>query len=183
MKPREEAEGGDEKRSARGMGAGRNAGSSAWGAASAAAVLGNATGPGKGLIEQMIDSENLNLAWKKVVSNKGAGGVDGLGFEQTSAYLRLNRERIEAELLAGTYRPAPVRRVEIPKANGGTRKLGVPTVMDRWIQQALLQVIAPQFEAGFSEHSYGFRHNNVHLTIDDCGLLHDTQAWHEQQCL
>lgn len=101
----------------------------------------------------MIDSENLNLAWRKVKANKGAAGVDGLGTEQTATLLRSNRQGIEAELLAGTYKPKPVRRVEIPKAGGGTRKLAVPTVQDRWIQQVLLQVIGPLFEASFSAHS------------------------------
>lgn len=139
------------------MGAGRNVGSSVEGAASEASSNGQTTGLGTGLIEQMIDSENLNLAWKKVAANRGSAGVDGLGIEATMKLLSEERQRIEAELLAGTYRPKPVRRVEIPKASGGTRKLGVPTVMDRWIQQALLQVIAPLFEACFSEHSYGFR--------------------------
>lgn len=157
MKPREEAEGGAEKRSARGGEDGRKVVGTAEGAANAASALGQATGPGPGLIEQMIDSENLNLAWRKVKANKGAAGVDGLGIEQTATHLRSNRQRIEAELLVGTYKPRPVRRVEIPKASGGTRKLGVPTVQDRWIQQALLQVIGPLFEAGFSAHSYGFR--------------------------
>ena len=157
MKPRGEAERDVEKRPARDMGAGRNVGSSVGGAASAASAYEDGTGPGAGLIEQMIDSENLNLAWEKVRANKGAAGVDGQGIEATMELLRENRQRIETELLAGTYRPKPVRRVEIPKASGGTRKLGVPTVQDRWIQQALLQVIGPLFEAGFSEHSYGFR--------------------------
>jgi RNA-directed DNA polymerase len=157
MKPREEAEGDAEKRFARGSETGRNAGGQAKGAASASSPQGNTTGQGTGLIEQMIDSENLNLAWKKVRANKGAAGVDGLGIEATMKLLRENRQRIEAELLAGTYVPKPVRRVEIPKANGGTRKLGVPTIMDRWIQQAVLQVIGPLFEACFSGHSYGFR--------------------------
>jgi RNA-directed DNA polymerase len=127
MKPREEAEGDAEKRFARGKEAGRNAGGQAKGAASAASPQGDTTGQGTGLIEQMIDSENLNLAWKKVRANKGAAGVDGLGIEATMKLLRENRQRIEAELLAGTYVPKPVRRVEIPKASGGTRKLGVPT--------------------------------------------------------
>lgn len=157
MKPREEAEGGAAKRSARGDEDGRNAVRIAEGAASAASTFRRATGPGTGLIEQMIDSENLNLAWRKVKTNKGAAGVDGLGIEQTATHLRSQRQRIEAQLLAGTYKPQPVRRVEIPKASGGTRKLGVPTVMDRWIQQALLQVLGPLFETGFCAHSYGFR--------------------------
>ncbi len=157
MKPREEAEGDAGKRLAQGKEAGRNAGGQAKGAASAASPQGNTTGRGMGLIEPMIDSENLNLAWKKVKANKGAAGVDGLGIEASMKLLRENRRRIEAELLAGTYAPQPVRRVEIPKANGGTRKLGVPTITDRWIQQAILQVIGPLFETCFSGHSYGFR--------------------------
>ena len=157
MKPSEAAEGDAGMRSANVTGADRNVGSSGVGAASEASSSGEPTGQGIGLIEQMIDSENLNLAWKKVAANKGAAGVDGLSIEATKELLRRERQRIEAELLAGTYSPMPVRRAEIPKANGGTRKLGVPTVVDRWIQQALLQVIAPLFEAGFSEHSYGFR--------------------------
>jgi len=137
--------------------AGRNAGSGLAGAASAASICGDTTGPGQGLIEQMIARENLNLAWRKVRANKGAPGVDGLDIEATQAQLRTDWPRIEAQLLAGTYRPAPVRRVEIPKASGGTRKLGVPTVADRFVQQALLQVLAPLFEPHFSAHSYGFR--------------------------
>ncbi len=136
---------------------GRNAGRGVEGAASAASSNGDTTGPGQGLIEQMIASENLNLAWKKVRANKGAPGVDGLDIEATQARLREDWPRIQAQLLAGTYRPAPVRRVEIPKASGGTRKLGVPTVTDRFVQQALLQVLAPLFEPHFSAHSYGFR--------------------------
>ena len=157
MKPSGAAEGGVGKRSANDVGAGRNAGSSGVGAASEASSSGETTKAGVGLIEQMIDSENLSLAWQKVSANKGAAGVDGLSIEATAKLLAQERQRIEAELLVGTYCPMPVRRVEIPKANGGTRKLGVPTVVDRWIQQALLQVIAPLFEACFSEHSYGFR--------------------------
>ena len=136
---------------------GRNAGRGAEGVASAASSCGDTTGPGQGLIERMIARENLNLAWKKVRANKGAPGVDGLDIEATQDVLRKDWPRIEAQLLAGTYRPAPVRRVEIPKASGGTRKLGGPTVMDRFIQQALLQVLAALFEPHFSAHSYGFR--------------------------
>lgn len=136
---------------------GRNAGRGDGGAASAASSCGNTTGPGQGLIERMIARENLNLAWKKVRANKGAAGVDGLDIETTELRLRQDWPGIEARLQAGTYRPEAVRRVEIPKAGGGTRKLGVPTVTDRFIQQALLQVLAPLFEPHFSMHSYGFR--------------------------
>jgi len=153
MNPRKAAEEDVAKRPARDLNADRKV----EGAASAASTSGKVTGQGRGLIEQMIDSENLNLAWKKVAKNKGAAGVDGLDLEATMKTLRTNRPRIEAELLAGTYVPQPVRRVEIPKASGGTRLLGVPTVQDRWIQQAIHQVIGPLFEANFSAHSYGFR--------------------------
>lgn len=135
----------------------RNVGQNGLGAANSAKSKGYAMGPGTGLIEQVIDSENLNLAWKKVSRNKGAAGVDGLDIEATREVLRQNRQRIETELLTGTYKPQPVRRVEIPKASGGVRLLGVPTVQDRWIQQAVLQVISPLFETSFSEHSHGFR--------------------------
>lgn len=157
MKPREAAEEPAANRAALGGEAGRKTGGITPGAASASSTRSEDTGPGAGLIEQMIDSENLNLAWRKVRANKGAAGVDGLDIEATWHVLRKERQRIEMQLLAGTYVPSPVRRVEIEKASGGTRKLGVPTVTDRWIQQAILQVIGPRFEAGFSEHSHGFR--------------------------
>jgi RNA-directed DNA polymerase len=157
MTPRGEAEGSEVNRSARTMGAGRNAGSSATGATSAASEEGHCIGQGEGQIEQMIERGNLETAWKRVKSNKGAEGVDGLGIEGTAALIRREWGAIKAHLLAGTYNPRPVRRVEIPKANGGTRKLGVPTVLDRFVQQAALQVLSPLFEPGFSEQSYGFR--------------------------
>lgn len=157
MKTGEAAEESAANRTALGEVAGRNASENAPGAASPASIDAKATEPEPGLIEQMIDRENLNLAWRKVRQNKGAAGVDGLDIEATQEMLREHRQRIETQLLAGNYVPSPVRRVEIPKASGGTRKLGVPTVVDRWIQQAILQVVSPLFEASFSEHSYGFR--------------------------
>lgn len=109
------------------------------------------------LIEQMIERGNLNAAWKQVKRNKGSAGVDGREIEATSALIREHWDEIATHLLTGTYRPRPVKRVEIPKAGGGKRKLGVPTVLDRFIQQAALQVLMPLFEPHFSEHSYGFR--------------------------
>lgn len=158
MKSRGVAEGGVEKlRSAQESPAGRNTGRKLMGAASATSPRGEATGLGQGLIEQMIARENLNLAWKKVRRNKGAAGVDGLDIEATTTLIRENWSQLETQLLAGNYVPAPVRRVEIEKASGGTRKLGVPTVLDRFIQQAMHQVLSPLFEPHFSEHSYGFR--------------------------
>ena len=158
MKSRGVAEGDVEKlRSAQEPPAGRNTGRKLVGAASAASPRGEATGQGRGLIEQMIARENLNLAWKKLRRNKGAAGGDGLDIEATTTLIRENWSQIETQLLAGNYVPAPVRRVEIAKASGGTRKLGVPTVQDRFIQQAMHQVLSPLFEPHFCEHSYGFR--------------------------
>jgi RNA-directed DNA polymerase len=157
MNPRGEAEGGEDNRSARTLEADRKVGASATGASNAASEGSQNTGSGEGLIEQMIERGNLNAAWRRVRGNKGAAGVDGLEIEATAALIRQRWQEIEAHLLAGDYVPMPVRRVEIPKANGGTRKLGVPTVQDRFIQQAARQVLAPLFEPGFSAHSYGFR--------------------------
>lgn len=109
------------------------------------------------LIEQMIERENLNAAWRRVRSNKGAPGVDGRDFEATEVMIREHWNEIREHLLAGTYVPKAVKRVEIPKPGGGKRKLGVPTILDRFIQQAALHVLTPIFEPGFSPHSYGFR--------------------------
>jgi RNA-directed DNA polymerase len=148
------------------MGAGRNAGSNATGATSAASGESHCTGQGERLIEQMIERGNLNAAWKRVKSNKGAEGVDGLDIEGTAALIRREWDEIKARLIAGTYEPRPVKRVEIPKPNGETRKLGVPTVLDRFVQQAALQVLSPLFEPDFSEHSYGFRPGrNAHQAV------------------
>src|SRR5664279_4932049 len=116
--------------------------------------------PGRtGLMEQALSRENIALAWKHVKANKGArtAGVDGLSVEQTLEYLKTHKARIRAELLSGDYRPQAVRRVEIPKPTGGTRELGIPTIVDRLIQQALLQVLQPLIDPTFSEFSYGFR--------------------------
>jgi retron-type reverse transcriptase len=105
----------------------------------------------------MIESGNMNAAWKQVKGNRGAAGVDGLDIAQSAERIRREWDKIKAQLSGGIYRPQPARRVEIPKANGGIRKLGVPTVQDRLIQQAALQVLSPLFEPDFSSHSYGFR--------------------------
>ena len=108
-------------------------------------------------MEQVVAETNLRAAWRRVKQNKGAPGIDGVTVEQLDALLNEQWGRLREELLAGTYRPQPVRRVEIPKPQGGMRLLGIPTVVDRLIQQALLQVLTPVFDPGFSEHSYGFR--------------------------
>lgn len=109
------------------------------------------------LMEKVVERDNLIRALKRVRSNKGSPGIDGMRVEELPEYLRENWERIRAELLAGSYRPTAVRRHEIPKSGGGVRQLGIPTVLDRFIQQALLQVLQPIFDPTFSEHSYGFR--------------------------
>ena len=96
-------------------------------------------------------------AWQRVRSNKGAPGVDGMTIDDAGSYLREHWPNIRAQLLDGTYRPQPVRRVEIPKPDGGVRKLGIPSVVDRLIQQAILQVLQGRWDPTFSEHSYGFR--------------------------
>lgn len=115
-------------------------------------------GSGRGdLLRQALARENVVVAWKRVKANRGSAGVDGLSIDDTADYLKTHWPRIRADLLAGRYRPQPVRRVQIPKSNGGMRELGIPTVTDRLIQQALLQVLQPRIDRTFSEHSYGFR--------------------------
>ena len=109
------------------------------------------------LMEQILSRENLNAAYLKVKANQGAPGVDGMSVTELKDHVRKHWVSLEAKLKAGTYQPAAVRAVEIPKANGGTRTLGIPTVLDRLIQQAILQVMSPIFEPSFSPHSYGFR--------------------------
>jgi len=114
-------------------------------------------GAGRGLLEQAFARENMQRAWKRVKANKGAAGPDGLDISQTAEYLRWAWPTLREQLLQGTYRPQPVRRVGIPKSDGSERELGIPTVTDRLIQQALLQVLQPRIDPTFSEHSYGFR--------------------------
>jgi RNA-directed DNA polymerase len=109
------------------------------------------------LLEKMLERDNMLRALRRVEANKGAPGVDGVAVEQLRSYIQPHWADIRQQLLAGTYKPQPVRRVEIPKPGGGVRGLGIPTVMDRLIQQALLQVLTPIFDPGFSEHSFGFR--------------------------
>ncbi len=112
---------------------------------------------GSTLLKAALTRENLQQAWKRVRANKGAAGVDGLDIDQTAGHLRSAWPAIREQLLLGVYRPMPVRRVMIPKPGGGERELGIPTVTDRLIQQALLQVLQPILDPTFSEHSYGFR--------------------------
>lgn len=112
---------------------------------------------GAGLMERVLLRPNLKSALKRVRKNKGSPGVDGMTTEELLPYLWEHWGRIRGDLLAGRYRPSPVLRQQIPKSGGGVRELGIPTVLDRFIQQALLQVLQPGFDATFSRHSYGFR--------------------------
>jgi RNA-directed DNA polymerase len=123
-----------------------------------------------GLLEKILDRGNLNEAYKRVKSNKGAGGVDGMSVDELLAFLRDNREQLIQQIENGKYKPNPVRRVEIPKEEKGkVRKLGIPTVVDRVIQQAITQVLAPIFEKQFSDYSFGFRpRRGAHDALKQC---------------
>lgn len=109
------------------------------------------------LIEQILEVNNVRTALEKVISNKGAAGIDGMKVEDLRDYMNANWKSIKQSILERSYNPAPVRRVEIPKPNGGVRKLGIPTVVDRTLQQSIVQILTPVFEAEFQENSYGFR--------------------------
>ena len=110
------------------------------------------------LMEAICDRENLNKAYKNVLKNKGSAGIDGMTVDQLLPYLKEHGQRIKEQLLDGTFKFQPVKQVEIPKAGRkGTRKLGIPTVIDRFVSQAILQVLQEHFDPKFSDHSYGFR--------------------------
>jgi RNA-directed DNA polymerase len=109
------------------------------------------------LMEEVCERENCLQALKRVKSNKGSAGIDGMTVDALTVYLREHWPAIREQLLSGTYKPQPVKRVEIPKPDGGVRQLGIPTVLDRMVQQAVMQVLQGRWDAGFSEHSHGFR--------------------------
>ena len=111
------------------------------------------------LIDEVLSKDNLNLAYLHVIRNKGASGVDEMTCEEVKDYLKVHGNELINQIKSREYQPLPVRRVEIPKPNGGVRKLGIPTIVDRIIQQALVQKLTPIFEPTFSEYSYGFRPN------------------------
>ena len=109
------------------------------------------------LLERILDRDNLIAAWKRVKQNRGAAGVDGMRISDFRDFLVEHWEMIRQKLMEGTYRPSPVRRVEIPKSDGTKRPLGIPTVLDRVIQQAIAQILTPIYDPTFSESSHGFR--------------------------
>ncbi len=115
--------------------------------------------PNTKLCEELVSTYNIQMAMKKVIANKGASGVDKMKVEELPAYFNLHLEEIKVHIFSRTYKPKPVLRVEIPKDSGGVRLLGIPTAVDRVIQQAIVQVLTPVFEPTFSDYSYGFRPN------------------------
>lgn len=131
------------------------------------------------LLEEILNQNNLNKAYKKVIANKGVAGVDGITVEEEFEYLKENKDRILNQIRKRKYKPQPVKRVQIPKENGKMRNLGIPTVTDRIIQQAIFQVISPIFEKQFSENSYGFRPNRSceQAVIKALEYLNDGYEW------
>ena len=122
-------------------------------------------------MEAVVERENLKKALAQVKRNKGAAGIDGISVDAMPAYLKEHWLLIRAQLLDGTYKPQPVRRVEIPKASGGLRPLGIPTVLDRFIQQAVMQVLQADWDGTFSETSFGFRpKHSAHRQWQHCRM-------------
>lgn len=139
----------------------------------------SASPPATGLMERVCERANLNAAWRKVVKNKGSAGVDGMTVEELPRYLREHGTQLREQLLASSYRPQPIKQVMIPKADGGQRMLGIPTVVDRFVQQAILQVLQPLFDPTFSPNSFGFRpKRSAHDAILSAKrLVQDGRTW------
>lgn len=131
------------------------------------------------LLEEILTKENLNKAYKKVYQNKGTAGVDGITVDEIAEYIKENKDRITDKIRKRRYKPQPVKRVQIPKENGKKRNLGIPTVMDRIIQQAIVQVISPIFEEQFNDNSYGFRpkRSAEQAVIKAIEYLNDGYEW------
>ena len=118
------------------------------------------------MIEQVLNRKNLYKAYRKVVQNKGSAGVDDMKVTELFSFLESNRNSLLTSILNHSYVPKPIKGVEIPKSNGKTRLLGVPTVVDRWLQQAVSQVLMTKYELTFEDHSYGFRpEKNIHKAV------------------
>jgi RNA-directed DNA polymerase len=131
------------------------------------------------LLERILSRENLNAAYKQVKRNKGSHGIDGMKVDELLPYLKENGDKLIEGLKAGTYRPKPVRRVEIPKSDGGVRLLGIPTVVDRMLQQAIAQILTPIFDPEFSDSSFGFRPGrSAHQAIKRAqGYMNEGYDW------
>jgi len=131
------------------------------------------------LMEEVCEWENCKQVLQRVKANHGSPGVDGMAVEELPSYLKKHWPEIKEQLLSGTYKPQPVKRVEIPKPDGGMRKLGIPTVLDRFVQQAVMQVLQGRWDETFSEHSYGFRPGrSAHQAQEHKNILRkDTAGW------
>ncbi len=139
----------------------------------------NTNEPTDGMLERILSRDNMNKAYQKVKRNKGAGGVDEMEIDELLEHLKTHREEILTSLLKGSYKPYPVKRIEIPKENGKTRKLGIPTLTDRVIGQAILQELSPIYEKQFSETSYGFRPNRgCHDALKKCQEYANRGYWY-----
>lgn len=130
-------------------------------------------------MEVVVGRDNMEKALKRVMANRGSPGTDGMRVHELPGHLEKNWDEIKEQLLSGTYHPSPVRRVAIPKPAGGTRPLGIPTAIDRLVQQAIAQVLTPIFEAGFSDASYGFRPGrSAHQAVERAqGYIEEGYAW------
>jgi hypothetical protein len=159
--------------------AGRNPATAAPGAEARTATAGQTQSESDLLMERVVERSNMRLALKRGVQNRGSAGVDGLTVTELNDWLKAHWPRVKEALLAGQYMPQPVRRVDIPKPQGGVRTLGVPTVGDRLIQQALNQVLQPIFEPTFSASSYGFRpgRNAAQAVQAAAGYIRDGRRW------
>ena len=123
------------------------------------------------MLEEILDIRNVQKAFKQVTANKGAGGIDGMQTDELCDHLNANWQTLRADILKGSYKPQAVRKVEIPKPQGGTRMLGIPTVTDRLLQQAIAQWLSPRNEEAFSRHSYGFRPGcNAHQAVQQAQI-------------
>jgi RNA-directed DNA polymerase len=131
------------------------------------------------LMERVVERDNLIRALKKVKRNGGSPGVDGMTVEELAPYLKENWLRLKETLLKGTYRPQPVKRVEIPKPGGGVRKLGIPSVVDRFVQQAIMQVLQKEWDPTFSDWSFGFRPGrSAHQAVESAQqLMRKGRTW------
>lgn len=131
------------------------------------------------MLEEILDIRNVQKAFKQVTANKGAGGIDGMQTDELRDYLNTHWQTLRINILEGTYHPQPVKGVEIDKENGGKRKLGIPTVIDRLLTQSILQWLSPQYEAEFSNYSYGYRENrNAHQAVYQAQTyLNDGYEW------
>ena len=139
----------------------------------------NTNEPTEGMLERILSRDNMNNAYQKVKSNKGAGGIDKMELDELLEHLKTHQEEILSSLLSNSYKPSPVKRVEIPKENGKTRKLGIPTLVDRVVQQAILQELSPIYERKFSETSYGFRPNRgCHNALKKCQEYANEGYWY-----